>query len=120
MALDTGDERRILRATNSMTADLSAEGPELPAWAALERARERGVPNVATALADVAARGAGGVLVRAVVRHPAGQLAERTGSDPLRMGWKPWPPPDLRRRSTSEAGCRAVPAGGPGAFRKGF
>jgi hypothetical protein len=97
MAVDHGDERKIRAATSQMTPDLWAEGLELPAWAALERARDRGLPGAAEALADVASRGSRSPVARAVVRVLGEQLSERAAGDLQKMGFEPWPPPGLER-----------------------
>jgi hypothetical protein len=97
MAIDDGDERKIRGATNSMTPYVWAEGLELPAWAALEGARDRGLPGAAEALADVAARGSRSPVARAIVRVLGEQLAEHARGDLLKMGFEPWPPPGLER-----------------------
>src|SRR5262245_31927211 len=91
MAIDQGDERKIRGATVAMTPDLWAEGLELPAWTALEQARDRGVPLAAEGLADVAARGGRSRTARAIVRLLGEQLSARAKGDMLKMGWKPWP-----------------------------
>jgi hypothetical protein len=95
MEIDRGDERKIRGATIAMTPDLWAEGLELPAWTALERARDRGVPLAVEGLADLAGRGGRSCTARAIVRVLAEQLSERAKGDMLKMGWKPWPPPEL-------------------------
>jgi len=93
MQLDGGNQRRINGAVQSMTPDLWAEGLELPAWTALEEARDREVPGAEEAIADVLEHGCHSTVARAIVRLLAEQLAERAGGDPLRMGFEPWPPP---------------------------
>jgi hypothetical protein len=60
--------------------------------AALEQARARGVPRAAEALAEVEERGARTGIARAIVRRLGEQLAVRARGDPLKMGFKPWPP----------------------------
>jgi hypothetical protein len=93
MQIDTGSPRKINGAVQSITPDLWAEGLELPAWAALEDARDREVPGAEAAIADVLRRGSRSPVARAIVRLLAEQLAERSGGDPLKMGFQPWPPP---------------------------
>ena len=93
MRLDSANERQIQGAVRQMTPDLWAEGLELPAWAALERARDRGVAGAEEAIGDVLESGCHSTVARAIVRLLAEQLAERSGGDPLEMGFKPWPPP---------------------------
>jgi hypothetical protein len=94
-AVDAGHEPAIRGATSRMTPDLWAEGLELPAWAALKAARDRGRPGAAEALSEVAARGPRSGVARSIVRVLAEQLAERSGGDLLEMGWTAWPPPGL-------------------------
>ena len=94
-AIGAGNQREIDGATRSMTPDLWAEGLELPAWTALEQARDRGVPGAEDAIADVLARGGHSAVARAIVRLLAEQLSERAGGDPLKMGFERWPPRDL-------------------------
>ena len=91
-AMYAGDEREIRHWTTKMTPDLWAEGLEEPARLALERARARGVPRAAEALAEVEERGARTGIARAIVRRLGEQLAVRARGDPLKMGFKPWPP----------------------------
>jgi hypothetical protein len=93
MQLEGGNQRKINGAVQSMTPDLWAEGLELPAWTALEAARDRGVPGAEEAIGDVLERGCRSTVARAIVRLLAEQLAERAGGDPLKMGFQPWPPP---------------------------
>ena len=93
MQIDGGNQRRINGAVQSMTPDLWAEGLELPAWTALEEARDRGVPGAEEAIGDVLERGCHSRVARAIVRLLAEQLAERAAGDRLKMGFKPWPPP---------------------------
>ena len=72
--LDEGDEPKTRGATVSMTPHLWAEGLELPARLALERARARGVKDADLALADVEQAGARTTIARAIVRVLALQL----------------------------------------------
>jgi hypothetical protein len=95
MRIDEGNQQRIDQALQQMTPDIWAEGLELPAWTALEAARDRGVEGAEEAIADVLERGAHSTAARAIVRLLAEQQAERGGGDPLKMGFEPWPPPDL-------------------------
>ena len=94
MPLDRGDEREVRRATFAMTPDLWAEGLELPARLALERARRAGVPGAEAGLSDIAERGGRSVTARAIVRRLAANLAAQAKGDLLRMGFQPWPPPE--------------------------
>jgi hypothetical protein len=100
MAIDEGNPHKIVGATRSMAPDLWAEGLELPAWTALEGARDRGVEGAEEAITDVLEHGCHSAVARAIVRRLAEQLSERAGGDPLKMGFEPWPPRD---------GLRAVP-----------
>jgi hypothetical protein len=96
MSIDEGNPRKINGAVRSMTPDLWAEGLELPAWTALEEARDRGIEGAEAAIADVLTHGARGRVARAIVRRLGEQLSERAGGDPLKMGFQPWPPPGER------------------------
>lgn len=89
-ALDSGDKREITRATNKITPDLWAEGLETPVRMALTRA------GADEALAEVERNGPYSRVVRAIVRRLAADLSERARGDLLRMGFQPWPPPELR------------------------
>ena len=82
MQIDGGNQRKINGAVQSMTPDLWAEGLELPAWTALEQARDKGVPGAEEAIGDVLERGCHSTVARAIVRLLAEQLAERAGGDP--------------------------------------
>jgi hypothetical protein len=93
MRIDSGNQRAIEGAVRQMTPDLWAEGLELPAWTALEEARDKGVPGAEEAIGDVLEGGCHSTVARAIVRLLAEQLAERAGGDPLKMGFQPWPPP---------------------------
>jgi hypothetical protein len=93
MQLDGGNQRKINGAVQSMTPDLWEEGLELPAWTALEAARDKGVPGAEEAIGDVLERGCHSTVARAIVRLLAEQLAERAAGDPLKLGFQPWPPP---------------------------
>jgi hypothetical protein len=93
MRIDSGKPRQIEGAVRQMTPDLWAEGLELPAWTALEEARDKGVSGAEEAIGDILERGCHSTVARAIVRLLAEQLAERAGGDPLRMGFQPWPPP---------------------------
>jgi hypothetical protein len=92
MAIDGGDEAKIKRETRRIAPDLWEEGLAQPVRLALGRARERCVAAADEALADVEARGSGSVVVRAIVRRLAQQLAERAQGDLRRMGFTPLPP----------------------------
>jgi hypothetical protein len=74
MALDSGDERAIRRETNLIARDLWEEGLALPVNVALERARKRGDPDAAPAIADVERLGARSRIVTAIVRRLAEDL----------------------------------------------
>jgi hypothetical protein len=91
-AIDGGDEAQIKRQTRRIAPDLWEEGLAQTVRLALGRAQERGIAGADEALADVEARGARSVVVRAIVRRLGAQLAERAQGDLLRMGFKPWPP----------------------------
>ena len=93
----SGDEAEATRWARRIAPDLWAEGLEQPARLALRRAREAGVPDAGAALADVEARGPRSVTVRAIVRRLGADLAERARGDFLKMGFDPWPPPELSR-----------------------
>jgi hypothetical protein len=72
--LDDGDEREVRRNTLNMTPILWEEGLAEPARTALEGARERGVKDADSALADVDRSGARTTIARAIVRALALQL----------------------------------------------
>lgn len=76
-ALERGDEREIARAVRRLTPDLWEDGLALPARAALERARRRGVPDAEAAIADMDVRGARSPAVRAIVRRLGADLLAR-------------------------------------------
>jgi hypothetical protein len=95
MAIDEGEGRAIAAAVRRMTPDLWAEGLEQPVRTALRRARDREVAGAEAALLDVNARGARSAVAKATVRVLAEQQSERAGGDLLKMGWRPWPPPEL-------------------------
>lgn len=99
MPLGWGDEREARRATFVITPDLWEEGLAEPARRALERARTEGIPGAEAGLADVTEQQGGSVTARAIVRRLAADLSARAKGDLLRMGFKPWPPPELRPES---------------------
>lgn len=94
-AIDKGDERDIRRETNRMTPDLWADGLDVPLKMALARAQERGVPNAGAALADVEERGPRSAIAKAVVRRLGAELADHAKGNLLKMGFEPWPRPEL-------------------------
>jgi hypothetical protein len=91
-ALDSGDEREVTRWTRKIAPDLWAEGLEQPVRLALKRA------GAYDALAEVDRNGPYSRVVRAIVRRLAADLSERAKGDLLKMGFQPWPPPELERR----------------------
>lgn len=95
MPLGWGDEREARRATFAITPDLWAEGLAEPARKALERARADGLAGAEAGIADVESRQGRSVMARAIVRRLAEDLHARAKGDLLRMGFKPWPPPEL-------------------------
>ena len=78
-----------------MAPDLWAEGLEQPVRLALRRARERGAANADEAIRVVEVKGARSQIVHAVVRRLAAELSARAEGNLLKMGWQPWPPPEL-------------------------
>ena len=80
-----------------MTFDIWHEGLEQPARLALRRARDEGIPDAESALADVAERGGRSLAAQGIVWHLAGDLAARARGDLLKMGFDPRPPAELRR-----------------------
>jgi hypothetical protein len=72
--LRAGDDREVRRALASMTPHLWEEGLALPAVAALERARQAGVPYAEAALADITTRGSRSPVVREIVFRLAADL----------------------------------------------
>ena len=109
MPLGWGDEHEARRATFAITPDLWEEGLSAPARLALERARVEGIPGAEAGLLDVAERQGRSVTARAIVRRLAADLSARAKGDLLRMGFKPWPPPELRpeRGGDSEGSSRS-------------
>jgi hypothetical protein len=94
-ALDSGDEREVGRWIRRIAPELWAEGLERPVRLALERAGKRGVASTADAIASVARLGPRSPVVHAIVRRLAVDLSARAKGDLLRMGFEPWPPPEL-------------------------
>jgi hypothetical protein len=74
MTLDSGDERAISRETKHIARDLWEEGLALPVNVALEKARQRGDPDAAAAIAEVERLGARSAAVKAIVRRLAEDL----------------------------------------------
>lgn len=85
--IDTGDEPKIRGAVFRMTPDLWADGLELPAWRALESARDRGVAGAREGLGELAACGPRSRIARAIVRVLGQQLADRAAADRMRAQW---------------------------------
>jgi hypothetical protein len=92
-----GDEREARTWARRVAPDLWAEGLEQPVRLALRRAREAGVPNAGQAIANVAARGPWGVVVREIVLRLGHDLDEHARGDFLKMGFQPLPPPLIER-----------------------
>jgi hypothetical protein len=90
--LRDGDERETARATAEFAPILWDEGLAEPATWALERAHADGIPDAEAGLADVQARKGRSVTAKAIVRHLAADLWQRSQGDLRRMGFKPWPP----------------------------
>ena len=88
-ALDRGDEREIRGTTTRIARDLWGEGLALPVRAALERARQRGVPYAGEAIAEVERDGPRSRVVKAIVRSLAAELSRRTRADLARLGLFP-------------------------------
>jgi hypothetical protein len=76
LPLDLGREQEAAGAARRLAPDFWAEGLALPVQAALERARKRGVPGAAEAIADVEQRGPRARIVAAVIRRLAAQQVE--------------------------------------------
>jgi hypothetical protein len=72
--LRTGDDREVRRALASVTPHIWEEGLALPAVAALERARQAGIPHAEAALADIDALGSRSRVVREIVLRLAANL----------------------------------------------
>src|SRR5919197_4868763 len=105
LPLGSGDERDARSWTRRMTFDIWHEGLEQPARLALQRARDEGIPDAESALADVAERGGRSLAAQGIVWHLAGDLAARARGDLLKMGFDPRPPAELRRgRGGKEGG----------------
>jgi hypothetical protein len=94
-AIDSGDDREVTLWTRRMAPDLWAEGLEQPVRMALRRARERGLANSEEAVRVVDVKGARSQIVHAIVRRLAAELSARAEGNLLKMGWQPWPPPEL-------------------------
>jgi hypothetical protein len=95
--LGRGDEDEAGRWARRIARDLWAEGLERPVRLALRRARDAAVPDAEAAIHDVEARGPRSVTVRAIVLRLGSDLAENARGDFLKMGFEPWPPPELSR-----------------------
>src|ERR671937_414938 len=78
MSLDNDSEPKIRGTLVSMTPNLWDEGLEAPAREAVERARAKGIPDAAQALADLDARGARTPAARAIVRRLGEDMAHRS------------------------------------------
>jgi hypothetical protein len=98
LPLGAGDERGARSWTRRIAPDIWVEGLEQPALLALRRARDDGVPDADAGLADIDERGLRSNMAQGIVWHLAGDLAARAQGDLLKMGFKPWPPPELARR----------------------
>ena len=72
--LASGDDREVRGALASVTQHIWEEGLALPAVAALERARQAGVPHAESALADIDAVGSRSRVVREIVLRLAADL----------------------------------------------
>jgi hypothetical protein len=83
LPLDLGEQQKAAGAARRLAPDFWAEGLALPVQAALERARKRGVPGAAEAIADVAERGPRARIVAAVIRRLAAQQVEEMRSSRL-------------------------------------
>jgi hypothetical protein len=70
-----------------ITPDLWDEGLALPAQLAVARARRRGVPGAADALADLELRGGRSTTAQAIVRRLAEEQAALARRDRERMGF---------------------------------
>jgi hypothetical protein len=73
--LGAGDESEAERETVKFAPILWDERLERPLRLSLERAQERGLPDAAEALADIAARGGRTAIARAAVQRLALQLS---------------------------------------------
>jgi hypothetical protein len=76
-ALDNGDASEIARWIQRMTPNLWEDGLAEPAFAAVRRAGDRGVPDAAAALADLERNGGKSSVARAIVRRLAEELSRR-------------------------------------------
>lgn len=90
--LRDGDEHETRRAIAEFAPILWDEGLAEPATCALEPAVADGVPGAQAGLADVQARQGRSDTVKAIVRRLAADLWQHSQGNPLRMGFKPWPP----------------------------
>ena len=80
LAID-GDPAEATRQIRSMTPDLWNDGLAEPAFAAVRRALECGVPDAEAALADLEQRGGKSSVARSIVRRLATELARRTRAE---------------------------------------
>ena len=97
LPLGVGDEREARSGARRISFDIWAEGLEQPALLALRRACDEGIPDAADGLADADENGGRSLMAQAIVWHLGGDLAPRARGDLLKMGFKPWPPPELAR-----------------------
>jgi hypothetical protein len=97
LPLGAGDERDAQSWTRRVAPDIWVEGLEQPALLALRRAHDDGIPDADAGLADIDERGLRSNMAQGIVWHLAGDLAARAQGDLLKMGFKPWPPPELAR-----------------------
>jgi hypothetical protein len=95
LPLGSGEEREARSWARRITFDIWAEGLEQPAVLALRRARDEGIAGAEAGLADVAERGGRSRMAQGIGWHLAGDLAARARGDLLKMGFQPWPPPEL-------------------------
>ena len=76
-ALDNGDLVEIARETTRVTRDLWDEGLAEQAFAAVQDARDRGIPDADAAFADLERNAGTSSVARSIVRRLAEQLCEQ-------------------------------------------
>ncbi len=97
LPLGAGDERGARSGARQMSHHIWAEGLEQPALLALRRACDEGILDADDGVADANENGGRSLMAQAIVWHLGGDLAARARGDLLKMGFKPWPPPELAR-----------------------
>ena len=97
LPLGAGDEHGARSGARQMSRYIWDEGLEQPALLALRRARDDRIPDAEDGLADADESGGRSLMAQGIVWHLGGDLAARARGDLLKMGFKPWPPPEPAR-----------------------